>query len=619
MITIGIPKIKKINKKARLTVEVEINEEIKELWLEVDEKYGRYLVTDRCDAFVIALLPIAMRNRKELVCLSPVSEELLHNLRTQLIPTLAKFGKNFYRTRISAEVNKKPIKNIGAVGTGMAGGVDSMHVLSQYTDTDYPSMKLTHLCIHDTGAFDIPSYNEGGRSGKTVKESLINKFSKMAEEMDIPLIVTESNLSEDFNVTYAINHIYCNLFPVFALQKLFGIYYYGSSGMDFSQFSLDECDRFDCGRYELLAGYALSTSNLKIYIEGGEKNRLEKIEDIIHFSPAQKYLNVCMTGSENCNICRKCMSTLLALDSINRLDYFSNVFDVDYYKKNKQRYVAYLNKCHQNQDKLCEPIYERFKKRKMTSDSNPEILLEGVELNEQIHTSALIIKSLKTGKILMQKQTKESFSTVVFAKIIIALIALESGNSQMQIEIPEKMFKDIKSATLYDLVNVLIITQNNLVSELIAEAISGTIDDFIKLMNKKAVELGLKNTNFTSVTGLGNNSHITAEDAYKLVECAIQNKHFCQIFGRRSYKIVSGGAEKVILTSNALLKDNSEYFIPECLGAKYGSIGTTGNVVAVAQKDDDLFVAVLLGIKETNESQYKYSDTKNLLRSLLDC
>ena len=135
MITIGVPKINRNNKKARLTVDVEINGETKQLWLEVDEKYEKFLVKDRCDAFVIALLPVAMKNKKELVCLSPVSEELLHNLRTHLIPTLAKSGKSFYRTRISADIKKDPVKNIGAVGTGMSGGVDSMHVLGEYLDT----------------------------------------------------------------------------------------------------------------------------------------------------------------------------------------------------------------------------------------------------------------------------------------------------------------------------------------------------------------------------------------------------------------------------------------------------------------------------------------------------
>ena len=614
MITIGVPKINRNNKKARLTVDVEINGETKQLWLEVDEKYEKFLVKDRCDAFVIALLPVAMKNKKELVCLSPVSEELLHNLRTHLIPTLAKSGKSFYRTRISADIKKDPVKNIGAVGTGMSGGVDSMHVLGEYLDTEYPTMKLTHLCLNDTGAFDIASYNEGGRSGEVIKEEVIKKYSKLAKELDLPLIITQSNLAKDFGIQYATNHIYCNLFPVFAMQKLFKLYYYGSSGYDFTEFTLSESDRYDCGHYELLLGYALSTSSLKIFIEGGEKTRFEKIEDIIHFSPAQKYLNVCMTGSENCNVCRKCMSTILALDSLNRLDYFSNVFDTNYYKHNKQIYTSYLNKCHSAKDIINEPTYQKFKNRKMTDSSNPEVFSDEVKLPENINTSSILIKSMKTRKILVQKQINELYSSVVFSKIMTAILAIESNKLQATINLFMEEIPGVKAATLYDLINVLLITQNNVVADIIAECVSGSAENFVALMNKKAEQLGMKNTQYSSTTGLGNNSRITAEDAYILLEYALQNKIFCQIFGRRSYRIVNTTGEKLISTTNQLIKENSEYNVPECLGAKYGACGNLGNIVAVTQKADDLYIGIFLGIKGSD----KYIDAKNLLRSVLD-
>ena len=618
MITIGIPKITKSNKKARLSVDVEINDETKQLWLEVDEKYEKFLVKDRCDAFVIALLPYAMRNKKEIVCLSPVSEELLHNLRTHLIPTLVKSGKNFYKSRISADIKKEPVKSAGAVGTGMVGGIDSMHVLSEYLDSEYHTRNLTHLCIHDTGAFDVPAYNEGGRSGEKTKEQIIKKYSALAEEVDLPLILTKSNLSKDFDIQYAINHIYCNLFPVFALQKLFKLYYYGSSGFDFTQFSLNESDRFDCGHYEMLLGYVLTTSSLEIFIEGGEKTRFEKLQDIIHFSPAQKYLNVCMAGAENCNTCRKCKNTLLSLDALNRLEYFSQVFDIDYYKQNKPIYISYLKNCHEKHDLLSEPIYQKFKKRKMTVDSSPEVFSDSVKLPVKVNTSSVLIKSMKTRKILMQKQIKEVFSPVAFAKILTAVIALESGKLNLPVYLLNNELPGVKAVTLYDLVNVLMVTQNNSPAKLIAECVAGSVNNFVNLMNQKAVQIGAKNTRYSTLTGLGKDNGITAEDAYTLLEYALQNNMFCQIFGRRSYRIVNETGEKSVSTINQLLKESSEYYVPECLGAKYGMCGYTANMVAVVQKDDDLYIAILLGVQETETSNYKYEDSKNLLRAVLD-
>ena len=356
MITIGEPKIKRIGKKTRLFCEIEINETVKTLWLDVNKKYGGYLVKDRSDAFLIAMLPIAMRNGKDIVCLTPVSEELLHNIRTILIPTLTKTGKGFYKTRISAEVRKKPVKNAGAVGTGMSRGIDSFHVLNEYFECDYPSMRLTHLMINDVGAYDIAGYKEGGRDNLKIKEECIKESIEVAEEHDLPYILTESNLSTDFDMKYGLDHIYCNLFPVFALQKLFKTWYYGSSGLDYSMFTLEESDRHECGNYELLLDNVFSTSGFKLLSEGGEKTYLEKVSDILHYASAHKHLHVCITDSKNCSRCLRCMRTMLALDSLDRLDYFAQVFDIKYYYKNKNRFLAYLEKCSADNNKIMNVV-----------------------------------------------------------------------------------------------------------------------------------------------------------------------------------------------------------------------------------------------------------------------
>ncbi len=618
MITIGIPKITKKNRRARLSCEVEINSEVKELWVEVDNKYAGYLTKDRCDAFLIALLPIAMRNQKDLYCIAPVSEELLMNLKTILIPTLAKNGSDLYKTRISVDEIKKPMGNGGAVGTGLSRGISSMHILSNFIDSEYKSIDVTHLLITDIGAYDIAGFGEGGKDAEKIKQECIDESIKMAEELDLDAIKVTSNLTKDFPSKYSLDHIFNNLFPVFALQKMFKIYYYGSSGNSYEKFTLENCDHTDCGSYELLIAAALSTSNLRIILEGGEKNRLEKIADIVHYSPAQKHLHVCITDSKNCNLCRKCMRTLLSLDVLGRLDYFTQVFDIEYYKRNRRKYIAFLEKGHEQGDKLSEPIYQIFQQKKMLPASTPDIVDDSINFYDEINTSALIVKNHTTGKILMKKQPTESFSAVGVAKIMTALIALESWKTQTLIDLPEEFLDGIPRVTLYDVINILMISRSNDAANIIAEAVAGSTENFVNLMNEKNIELKLKNTHYELPTGLGVNSYTTAEDTVKLMEYSFKNPHFCKIFKSLSYTIKSNGNEKSIKTSTPLLMPASRYYIPECIAAKYGTAGLFGNVIAVTEKNANVYLAVLLGVKEEDKTQNKFRDAKNILHAVMN-
>jgi hypothetical protein len=60
------------------------------------------------------------------------------------------------------------------------------------------------------------------------------------------------------------------------------------------------------------------------------------------YEPSYKYLNVCTQSAQNCNQCKKCTRTILALDAIGYLEKYSAVFDVEYYKKHKQNYLSKL-------------------------------------------------------------------------------------------------------------------------------------------------------------------------------------------------------------------------------------------------------------------------------------
>ena len=88
----------------------------------------------------------------------------------------------------------------------------------------------------------------------------------------------------------------------------------------------------------------------------------------------------------------------------------------------------------------------------------------------------------------------------------------------------------------------------------IAEIVGGTVENFAILMNKKAKELGLNNTNFVTPHGLDNSQHYTtAYELALLTDYALNNKKFAQIVNSKTKTILINGRQETIYNTNELL------------------------------------------------------------------
>ena len=167
---------KESKKHTTIYCDIYIENEKKTIWFEVSNEYKDYLCLDRADAYLIGLLNFAMRHNYDISCEMPVSEELLYNIRTTLIPSLAKYGRDLH----SITINAVPIKNITDgknIGTGCSCGIDSFYSISSHIKTEYKNMDLTHLVINNVGSFDYCYSNIN-------KQSVIDERYRSAEELD---------------------------------------------------------------------------------------------------------------------------------------------------------------------------------------------------------------------------------------------------------------------------------------------------------------------------------------------------------------------------------------------------------------------------------------------------
>jgi len=325
-------------------------------WYSVDKQYGTFLSNECADAFVLLMLHIAMKSGQDIVSEAPVSGRLLFNIENTIQPLFLKSIPDLRHINISAQV-KHFVESGTAVGCGCSLGVDSFSSFLKHFEGDVvEGYKVTHLTLFNCGQL-------GDRDLVAAEKNLrdtVNNLRPFADEVGLPIVAVNSNLNElylDGDVTLLQSFICRTASCALALQKLFGKYVYSSSySVENFQISGD-----DESHMEAVFVPLLGTENLEFILSNPCMTRVEKTEYLSRFNITKKYLDVCWAAQfanseikgtdfftkefvknmkkKNCGRCEKCMRTILTLDLFGRLQDFEGVFDLDYYKDNKDLYI----------------------------------------------------------------------------------------------------------------------------------------------------------------------------------------------------------------------------------------------------------------------------------------
>ena len=126
---------------------------------------------------------------------------------------------------------------------------------------------------------------------------------------------------------------------------------------------------------------------------------------------------------------------------------------------------------------------------------------------------------------------------------------------------------------------------------------------FVQLMNHRAQEIGMKNTNFTNPTGLPDeNAYTTAYDAYILARHAMELPGFEDLITSRSYTGSSDKQESILwVTKNAFLQRGSDYYHEGYTTAKVGSSAKTGisSAIVFAKKNGYTYALSILNCQSS--------------------
>lgn len=239
---------------------------------------------------------------------------------------------------------------------------------------------------------------------------------------------------------------------------------------------------------------------------------------------------------------------------------------------------------------------------------------EGLNLTAE---SAILI-DMDTGQVLYEKNPHLKLHPASTTKIMTGILAIENGNLNDVVTVDDETPYVIKGShialepgeklSLKDLLYALLIESANDSALVIAKHIAGTAEEFAKMMNDKAKELGALNTNFINPHGLTDENHLTtAYDLSLIARYAMKNETFREIVSNYTYTIPPTNKKdesRYLKSHNELLYSSKKIYVDGKMvpikyegtsGIKTGYTTEAGScLVASAERNNKRLIAVVL-------------------------
>ncbi|MCD8334327.1 MAG: D-alanyl-D-alanine carboxypeptidase [Clostridiales bacterium] len=226
-------------------------------------------------------------------------------------------------------------------------------------------------------------------------------------------------------------------------------------------------------------------------------------------------------------------------------------------------------------------------------EMNTDAVLYGQDNSEQIYPAS-VTKILTALVVLQHVEAGDlTLDTVVTASSTFTQ-GLTSQAALGNIRTGEKL-------TIENLLYMLLLPSDCDAANVLAEAVSGSVEDFAAEMNETAAALGCTGSNFVNRSGLHNKNHYTTcDDLYRIAKAAYQYETYRTIIGTDYYTVPATNlsAARKLHNTNALICDESysTYLYDYCVGGKTGSTYLAGYcLLSYAEKDGETLCCVMMG------------------------
>lgn len=238
-----------------------------------------------------------------------------------------------------------------------------------------------------------------------------------------------------------------------------------------------------------------------------------------------------------------------------------------------------------------------------------------------VSAESAVLMCAENGEILFSRNSDKQLSMASTTKIMTSLIALEEAVPNKEIVVTEEMVSVEgtsmglvagDSVSMQELVYGMLLQSGNDAANTVACVIAGSQEDFAKLMNNRAAEIGMKNTNFVTASGLDDEKHYsTAYDMALLARECIKNPEFLSICSQKKAKLTYGNPPyaRTLTNHNKLLWKYSD-----TIGIKTGFTKKSGRcLVSAAERNGVTLIAVTLNAPDDwndHISMFEYGFSK---------
>ncbi len=251
---------------------------------------------------------------------------------------------------------------------------------------------------------------------------------------------------------------------------------------------------------------------------------------------------------------------------------------------------------------------------------------------KNIYSDHVYMVNTDTDKVVYELESEKLVYPASLTKIMTCILAIEHCESLDEtFTIPSGIFDDIyaqgganmalkygEEITVGDLIRATMIRSSCDSASALAYYVSGSVEEFARLMNSKAMEIGATNTHFVNAHGLHDDNHYTtAKDMYLIAEYALKNATFCDIISQYTCTVpaTNKSEERVMYTTMDIENPESPLYYQYVTGVKSGFTDEAGRcLVTKATKNGENYLLVTLGANRDRyyESNMAFTDAVTL-------
>ncbi|MBR4830936.1 MAG: D-alanyl-D-alanine carboxypeptidase [Bacilli bacterium] len=246
----------------------------------------------------------------------------------------------------------------------------------------------------------------------------------------------------------------------------------------------------------------------------------------------------------------------------------------------------------------------------------------------EINSKNAVLVNLNTDSVVYEKNKDEHVSVASLQKILTSIVAIENIKdlnetviinedkiSSIDYDVYTIGLQDEEELTYYDLLYATLLDSAGDAAKYLALTVSPSEEEFAKLVNEKAKEIGLKDTVYKDPIGLERDGqYSTAYDMYKALDYALKNKDFKKIFTTAEYTTTDEEFE-----IKGPRKKANDLDAPYIMGAKTGFTDEAGICLASYIKNgDEEFILITLNADYDYNRNQNFLDQKHLMDFYID-